>query len=82
MPVVAGTELKVVALRTSDEGMPETVDERLKIADKLVNGLDGAIVNPLDKRMMANIIAAEAGAGRDGFCVNYLKAHRPGRFQS
>lgn len=28
-------------------------------------GLDGAIINPLDKKMMANIIAAEALAGRD-----------------
>jgi len=151
MPILAGTDLKVIALCMSDEGMPETVDDRLKIADKLVNGLvqnkvkvenifvdplvqpmsvnndfgmefvvaveeimkrfggihtvcglsnisyglparkfmnrtfmsmaicrglDGAIVNPLDKGMMASIIAAEALAGRDDFCVNYLKGYR------
>lgn len=133
MPIVAGTDLKVIALCMSDEGMPQTVDDRLKIAEKLVTGLvqnnvsienvfvdplvqplsvndlfgleflnaielimkrfegvhtacglsnisyglparkfmnqtfmamaiakglDGAIVNPLDKKMMANIIAA------------------------
>lgn len=153
MPILAGTDLKVIALCMSDEGMPETVDDRLKIADKLVNGLvqnkvkvenifvdplvqpmsvnndfgmefvvaveqimerfegihtacglsnisyglpvrkfmnrtfmsmaicrglDGAIVNPLDKGMMASIIAAEALAGRDEFCVNYLKGYRAG----
>jgi cobalamin-dependent methionine synthase I len=155
LPLVAGTDLKVVALCMSDDGMPETVDERLKIADKLINGLlqknvpvenifvdplvqpistnpgfgvgfldaveqivekfkgihtmcglsnisfglpnrpylnqtfavmavakglDGLIINPLDKRMMANLIAAEALAGRDNFCMNYLKAYRAERF--
>ncbi len=155
LPVVANTDYKVIALCMSDEGMPETVSDRLKIADKLVNGLirnnvrienifvdplvqpmsvnnsfgvefvnsveaimhnfpgihtacglsnisfglparkflnqtfmvmaigkglDGAIMNPLDGKMMANIIAAEALAGRDNFCMNYLKAFRAGKF--
>jgi 5-methyltetrahydrofolate--homocysteine methyltransferase len=44
-------------------------------------GLDGAIINPLDKRMMGNIIAAEVLAGRDNFCMNYIKAHRAGKFE-
>jgi 5-methyltetrahydrofolate--homocysteine methyltransferase len=139
----------------SDAGMPETVEDRMKIADKLVNGLlqnnvkmeniyvdplvqpmsvnntfgvefvntiekivttfagihtacglsnisyglparkfmnqtfmvmaiakglDGAIMNPLDKKMMAGIIAAEALAGKDNFCMAYLKAYRAGLF--
>jgi len=155
MPIIAGTDMKVIALCMSDEGMPQTVDDRLKIADKLVNGLvqnnvpienifvdplvqplsvndlfgleflnaieqimkrfkgvhtacglsnisyglparkfmnqtfmamaiakglDGAIVNPLDKKMMANIIAAEALIGKDNFCMDYLKAYRAGLF--
>jgi len=155
MPIVAGTDMKVVALCMSDEGMPQTVDDRLKIAEKLVNGLvqnnvsienifvdplvlplsvndlfgleflnaielimkrfegvhtacglsnisyglparkfmnqtfmamaiakglDGAIVNPLDKKMMANIIASEALIGKDNFCMDYLKAYRAGLF--
>jgi cobalamin-dependent methionine synthase I len=155
MPVIAGTDLKVVALCMSDDGMPETTQDRMKIADKLVNGLqknnipleniyvdplvqpvstnnnfgveflnaiqeivttykgihtvcglsnisfglpdrkflnqtfmsmaiakglDGAIVNPLDKKMMANIIAAEALAGRDEYCMEYLKAYRADLF--
>jgi cobalamin-dependent methionine synthase I len=153
MPLLAGTDLKIVALCMSDDGMPETVDDRLKIADALINGLiqnnvkleniyvdplvqplsintnfgveflnsiekimgtfkgvhttcglsnisyglprrkllnrmfmvmaitkglDGAIVNPLDKAMMAAIIAAETLAGKDGFCMSYLKAYRAG----
>ncbi len=157
LPIVAGTEMKVIALCMSDTGMPQTVDDRMKIADQLVNGLirnnvrlenifvdplvqpvsvnnafgmefvnaiekivaafpgihtacglsnfiyglpavkfmnkmflamaipkglDGAIMNPLDKRMMANIIAAEALAGRDSFCMKYLKAFRAGMFEA
>jgi 5-methyltetrahydrofolate--homocysteine methyltransferase len=156
LPVVAGTDLKVIALCMSDKGMPETVDARMAIADELVNGLvqknvtveniyvdplvqplstnntygveflnavekimttfkgihtmcglsnisyglperkfmnqtfmtmaiakglDGAIVNPLDKRMMACIITAEALAGRDNYCMNYLKAYRAKQFE-
>ena len=153
MPIVANTDMKVIALCMSDAGMPQTVADRMKIADELVGGLlknnikvenifvdplvqplsvdgtfgmefintiekivttypgihtacglsnisyglparkfmnqtfmtmaiskglDGAIINPLDSRMMANIIAAEALAGKDNFCMNYLKAFRAG----
>lgn len=151
LSMVAGTDLKVVSLCMSDEGMPKTSEERVRIADKLINdlvknnvaidniyvdplvqpistsatfgaefleavekimtgfpgvhtmcglsnisfglplrghlnrnfavmaitrGLDGLIIDPLDKKMMANIIAAETLAGRDNYCMNYLKAFR------
>ena len=153
LPMVAGSGCKVVALCMSDEGMPQTADQRLAIADRLINGLvkanvpaddiyvdplvqpvatnhefgveflqavkritleypdvhtmcglsnisfglpkrkflnqtfmvmavanglDGAIVNPLDRRMMANIVSAEALAGKDKYSMNYLKAFRAG----
>jgi 5-methyltetrahydrofolate--homocysteine methyltransferase len=156
VPVVAGTDLKVIALCMSDDGMPETVGQRLSIADRLINGLvrnnipidniyvdplvqpigtnntfgieflnaieaitkefkgvhtmcglsnisfglpnrkyinqtfavmaiakglDGLIVNPLDQRMMANLITAETMAGRDPYCVNYLNAFRAGKLE-
>jgi len=42
----------------------------------ICKGLDSAIINPLDKRMMANVYAAETLAGRDEFCGNYLTAYR------
>jgi len=156
IPVLAGTDLKVVALCMSDEGMPQTMDERFKIADKLINGLvqnnvqldhiyvdplvqpistnstfavefinsieaimtqfkgvhtmcglsnisyglperkflnhtfaimaigkglDGLIINPLDKMMMASLISAETLAGRDNYCAKYLKAYRNKQFE-
>jgi 5-methyltetrahydrofolate--homocysteine methyltransferase len=31
--------------------------------------------------MMANIYAAEALAGRDQFCMNYIMADRAGKFE-
>ena len=155
LPLIAGTDCQVIALCMSDEGMPETVDDRLRVADKLINGLiqnhikieniwvdplvqpvsvnkafgmafiksvetimarfegihtacglsnisfglpvrkalnqtfmimaiaaglDGAIVNPLDKSMMTNITVAETLAGRDDFCMNYIAAYREGVF--
>lgn len=154
LPIVSGTDLKVVALCMSDEGMPQLADQRLAIADKLINGLvqqhvkpeniyvdplvqsigtnpaygreflaaveqilkrfegvhimcglsnisfglperkflnrtfmvmaiakglDGAIMDPLDKKMMANIIAAEALAGQDEYCGRFLAAYRQGK---
>jgi 5-methyltetrahydrofolate--homocysteine methyltransferase len=44
----------------------------------IARGLDGAIVNPLDKGMIAAITIAEALAGRDDYCMRYLKAFRGG----
>jgi 5-methyltetrahydrofolate--homocysteine methyltransferase len=32
--------------------------------------------------MMANIVAAEALAGKDNFCMAYLKAFRAGMFEA
>ncbi len=153
LPVVSGTDCKVIALCMSDAGMPETKADRLSIASELINklvknnvpleniyvdplvqpistndaygreflnaieaimtefpgvhticglsnisyglperkllnqafmvmaickGLDGAIINPMDRRMMANIHAAETLAGRDEYCSNYLTAYRKG----
>ena len=156
LSVLTGTDLRVVALCISDDGMPETADERLKIADKLINGLvqngirienifvdplvqplatdstygmefinaieritaefpgihtvcglsnisfglperkflnqtlvvmaitkglDGAIIDPLDERMMGAIKVAEALCGRDEYCMDYIKAFRAGLFK-
>jgi cobalamin-dependent methionine synthase I len=54
LPLLAGTDLKVIALCMSDEGMPKTVEDRLAIADELINGLaknnvplDNIYVDPL-----------------------------------
>jgi cobalamin-dependent methionine synthase I len=42
----------------------------------IARGLDSAVLNPLDKKLMAGVIAAEALMGKDNFCMNYLKAYR------
>ena len=39
MPIIGGTDMKVIALCMSDKGMPQTVDDRMRIADTLVDGL-------------------------------------------
>jgi len=44
-------------------------------------GLDGAIANPLDKKMMAAIITAETLMGKDEWCEAYLQAYRQKRFE-
>jgi 5-methyltetrahydrofolate--homocysteine methyltransferase len=43
-------------------------------------GLDAVIVDPLDRRMMANIVAARMLLGQDPACRAYLAAYRKGRF--
>lgn len=42
-------------------------------------GLDGAILDPTDKRLMANLLTTEALLGRDEFCMNYIQAHQSGK---
>lgn len=151
LPLIAGTSYKIVALCMDDEKMPETLEQRLKIADVLINkliqnnvkleniyvdplvqpistdktfgigfidsveaimknyqgihticglsnisyglperkflnrnfavmaiakGLDSLLIDPLDKKMMSCICAAETLVGRDDFNVSYLKAYR------
>jgi 5-methyltetrahydrofolate--homocysteine methyltransferase len=48
LPLVAGSDLQVVALCMSDDGMPDTADQRLAIADRLVNRLVQHGVAPTD----------------------------------
>jgi len=41
-------------------------------------GLDAAILNPLDTKMMSFITVADLLAGRDAACRGYIRAHRRG----
>ena len=45
----------------------------------MTKGLDAAILDPRDIRMMMNIITADAISGRDEFCLNYINAYREGK---
>ena len=42
-------------------------------------GLDAAILDPCDKKLIAHIVTAKTLLGQDEFCVNYLKAYRTGK---
>ncbi len=44
----------------------------------MVNGLDGALIDPLDKTMMSLIKATETLLDKDPFCAGFLKAYRAG----
>lgn len=43
-------------------------------------GLDSAIMDPLDKELVATILTTELLLGRDRHCLNYVRASRKGLF--
>ena len=58
-------------------GLPERgLLNRVFIAQAIAAGLDAAIIDPLDRGMMATICTAEALSGRDEWCMNYITASR------
>jgi len=44
-------------------------------------GLDSAIIDPMDKQLIALIYASDALLGRDEYCAEYLTIAREGRFE-
>jgi len=155
-PFVVEYNTSIIALCMDDNGMPETADDRVKIADRLINdmtkagvkvndifidpmvrpvgtgshygvvaletirrvmaefpgihttcglsnisfglparkivnqaflisaigaGLDSAILDPLDKRIMSFVYASELLQGKDDYCMNYLMAFREGKLE-
>lgn len=153
MPLVIKYNTGIIALCMDDKGMPETIDERVTIAERLVDkltkegvklddiyidpmvrpigtgsqygtvaietirkvkqefpeahiacglsnisfgiparklvnqaflivamsaGMDGAIMDPLDRKLMSFIYATEALMGQDDYCMNYLTRFREG----
>lgn len=46
----------------------------------LAEGLDSAILDPLDREMMAALVAAELVLGQDHHCLSYTRAFRAGLF--
>jgi cobalamin-dependent methionine synthase I len=49
------------------------------LTQAILYGMDAAIIDPCTEGIMATIYAAEAVAGRDEFCMNYVTAERQGR---
>jgi cobalamin-dependent methionine synthase I len=62
-------------------GLPERrLINRVFLAMAVAAGVDAALVDPLDHRLMACLRAAEALTGRDEYCAEYLAAYRAGAF--
>ena len=156
MPLAVQYHTGIIALCMDDKGMPETIDDRVTIAERLVGkltkeglapgdiyidpmirpigtgshygkvaietirkvktefpdvhiacglsnisfgipvrrlmnqaflvaamtaGMDGAILDPLDKKLMSFLYATEALLGIDDFCMNYLTKFREGEIE-
>lgn len=64
-------------------GLPERKLLNSAFAVALITaGMDTLIIDPLDRRIMAVITAAQAVTGQDEFCDDYLTAFRSGRFKA
>jgi 5-methyltetrahydrofolate--homocysteine methyltransferase len=47
----------------------------------MTSGLDGAILDPLDSKLMTFLYAAEALLGTDDFCMNFITLFREGKLE-
>jgi len=60
-------------------GLPQRrIINRTFLAMMIANGFDSAIMDPLDKEIMAITKTADMLAGHDQFCMNYIKGVRAG----
>jgi len=63
-------------------GLPSRkLTNRTFLVAAISHGLDSAIIDPTDRVLMANLVAAEALLGKDTFCAEYIKAYREGKLQ-
>jgi 5-methyltetrahydrofolate corrinoid/iron sulfur protein methyltransferase len=73
---------KTCGLSNVSYGLPKRrLVNQVFVAMAIARGLDSAIMDPLDPRMMASVAAAEALAGRDPFCMRYITAEREGKLE-
>ncbi len=54
---------------------------RTFVAMAMARGMDAAILDPLDKQIMAVVCAGETLLGRDEMCLEYIQAFRAGRLE-
>lgn len=58
-------------------GLPERkIINRHFLSLMMAAGIDGAIIDPLDEKIMATMTVTEMLLGQDKYCMNYLKAAR------
>jgi cobalamin-dependent methionine synthase I len=45
-------------------------------------GMDAAILDPTDKKIMAMLLTTEAMLGRDAYCTQYIQAYKEGKLEA
>jgi 5-methyltetrahydrofolate--homocysteine methyltransferase len=64
-------------------GLPQRkIINRTFVSLMMTAGMDSAIIDPLDSKIMATIRTADMLLGKDSFCMGYLKGVRAGMIES
>ena len=64
-------------------GLPQRrIINRSFLLMMMANGFDSAIMGPLDLDIMAALKTGEMLVGQDSYCMNFLKAVRPGKIEA
>jgi len=70
----------ICGLSNISYGLPQrNLLNRTYLAMLMANGLDGVIMDPLEKHMMGTLRASLVLLGKDEFCMEYITAEREGR---
>jgi 5-methyltetrahydrofolate--homocysteine methyltransferase len=73
----------IVGLSNISFGLPaRSLINQAFLAQALAAGLDAAIIDPLDDKLMSMLLATELVLGRDRFCRNYTRAYRAGKIKT
>ncbi|MEW6401192.1 MAG: dihydropteroate synthase [Chloroflexota bacterium] len=71
-----------IGLSNISFGLPgRSFVNRYFLALAMENGLDSAILDPLDREIQAAILTTELLLGRDKHCLNFIRASRKGLFE-
>lgn len=72
---------KICGLSNISFGLPNRkILNQAFMIQTMAMGMDAYILDPLDKGMMGFLYASRALLGQDGYCMDYLTAHRKGLY--
>ncbi len=72
----------ICGLSNVSYGLPNRKQvNRMFLVMAMTKGLDAVILDPCDRRIMANLVTTITLLGKDEFCTNYLTAFREGRLE-
>jgi 5-methyltetrahydrofolate--homocysteine methyltransferase len=72
----------ICGLSNISYGLPSRkLINQLFLVAAMTKGLSGVIFDPLDKRIMGNLITTRALLGKDDYCGGYLTAFRAGKLE-